>query len=129
MFLYTVVNTLSVSFFIAYGRRENVFSDSVVTEIQRRGFRCSCKCYCTIHRHAVPGVQCIRVDTKYWDSVRLTLREEAEDNVIRVFLPRHYGATISDEDMAALNNHRIQYYLSYKGKSATTNRTMLQIDM
>ena len=70
-----------------------------------------------------------RMDTKYGESVRLTLREEAEDNVIRVFLPRHYGTTITEEDMAATNNHRIQYYLSYKGKSATSNRPMLRIDV
>ena len=76
-----------------------------------------------------PVLHCERVDTKYGESVHLTLREEAEDNVIRVFLPRHYGATITDEDMAAINNHRIQYYLSYKGKSATSNRPMLQIDV
>ncbi len=50
----------------------------------------------------------------------LTLREEAVDNVMR-----HYGATIMDEDMSARNNHMIQYYLSYKGKSATSNRPML----
>ena len=76
-----------------------------------------------------PLLDCERVDTKYEMSVRLTLREETEDNVIRVFLPRHYGATITDEDMAAINSRRIQYYLSYKGKSATSNRPMLQIDV
>ena len=55
----------------------------------------------------------------------LTLPEDAEDNIIRVFLPRRYGATISDEDMAAINDHTIQY----KGKSATSNLPMLQIDV
>ena len=62
-------------------------------------------------------------------AVRLTLREDADDNIIRVFLLRHYGAEITDEDMAAINNHTIQYYLTYKGKSATSNRPMLQMDV
>ena len=61
--------------------------------------------------------------------MRLTLREDAGDNVIRVFLPRDYGAAVIDEDMAAINNRTIQYYLTYKGKSATCNRPMLQMDV
>ena len=75
-----------------------------------------------------PVLQCERVDTKYGASVRLTLREDAEDNVIHVLLPRHYGAAITD-DMAAINARTIQYYLTYKGKSATSNRPTLQMDV
>ncbi len=62
-------------------------------------------------------------------AVRVTLREEADDNVFMVFLPCHYGSTITDEDMAAINDRKIQYYLTYKAKSATTNRPMLQMDV
>ena len=80
-------------------------------------------------RTRYPVLGCEWVDTKYGMSMRLTLREEGEDNVTRVFLPRHYCATITDEDMAAINSQRIQYYLSYKGKSVTSNRPMLQIDV
>ncbi len=76
-----------------------------------------------------PVLQCERFDTKYGMSVRLTLREEAEDNVIRVFLPRHYGTTITDQDMAAINARTIQCYLTYKGKSATSDRPMLQMNV
>ena len=76
-----------------------------------------------------PVLYCERVDTKYGPSVRLTLREDAEDNVIRVFLPNHYGASVTDTDMVTINDRTIQYYLTYKGKSATTNRPMLQIDV
>ncbi len=74
-------------------------------------------------------IHCERVDTKYGPSVRLTLREDAEDNMIRVFLPRHYGASITDTDVATINDRKIQYYLTYKGKSATTNLPMLQMDV
>ena len=59
----------------------------------------------------------------------LTIREEAEDNMLRVFLPRHYGSAISEADMAAINNRQIQNYLTYKGKGASSFRPMLQVDV
>ena len=34
-----------------------------------------------------PVLRCDRVGTKYGDAVRLTLREEDDDNIVRVFLP------------------------------------------
>ena len=76
-----------------------------------------------------PVLQCDRVGTKYGDAVRLTLREEDDDNIVRVFLPRHYGSAMSEEDMAAINDKRISYFLTYKGTSASTNRPMLQMDV
>ena len=76
-----------------------------------------------------PVLHCERIGTKYGEAVCLTLRDESEDNLIRVFPPHHYGTTITDEDMAAINNRQIQYYLTYKGKSATSDRPMLQIDV
>ena len=76
-----------------------------------------------------PVLHCERMETKYGEVVRLTLREEAHDIIIRVFLPLRYGATIMDEDVAAINDQKIQYYLSYKGKSAASNIPMLQIDV
>ena len=51
-----------------------------------------------------PVLHCDRIGTKYGEAVCLTLREEAEDNVIRVFLPRHYGMTFTEEDVAAINS-------------------------
>ena len=42
-----------------------------------------------------PVMHCDLIGTKYGDAVRLTIREEAEDNIVRVFLPRHYGSAIS----------------------------------
>ena len=70
-------------------------------------------------------IHCDRVDTKNGDAVRLTLREEDDDNIVRVFLPRHYGSEIAEDDMTAINNQRIKYYLTYKTKSTSTDRPML----
>ena len=76
-----------------------------------------------------PVLQCDRVSTKYGGAVRLTLREEDDDNIVRGFLPRHYGSAMSEEDMAAINGRRITYFLIYKGPGASTNRPMLQMDV
>ena len=62
-----------------------------------------------------PVLHCDRIGTKYGDAVHLTLREDAEDNVIRVFLPRHYGMTITDEDMADIIADRLNTTLRTKG--------------
>ena len=43
-----------------------------------------------------PVLHCERVETKYGVVVHVTLREEADDNVFMVFLPRQYAATITD---------------------------------
>ena len=76
-----------------------------------------------------PVLHCDRVGTKYGDAVRLTLREEEDDNIVRVFLPRHYGSAISEEDVAAINTQRQKYFLTYKGNSAATGRPVLQMDV
>ena len=76
-----------------------------------------------------PVIHCDRVGTKYGDAVRLTLREEDDDNIVRVFLPRHYGSTISEDDVAAINKQRLKYFLTYNGNSASTVRSMLQMDI
>lgn len=73
-------------------------------------------------------LHCERVETKYGMSVRVTLHEEADDNVM-VFLPRHYDTKITDEFTAAIYSLTNQCYLTYKGKSATSNCPMLQKDV
>ena len=75
-----------------------------------------------------PVLHCDRVGTRYGDAVRLTLREEEDDNIVRVFLPRHYGSAIT-EDVAAINTRRQSYFLTYKGNSAATGRPVLQMDV
>ena len=71
-------------------------------------------------------IYCDRVGTNYGDAVRLTFRAE-DDNIVRVFLPRHYGSTFSEDDVAAINTQRHKYYLTYKGNSASSGRPMLQM--
>ena len=63
-----------------------------------------------------PVIHCDRIGMKYGDAVRLTIREDDDDNMLRGFLPRHYGSAISEEYTTAINSRKIQYYLTYKGK-------------
>ena len=49
--------------------------------------------------------------------------------MVRDFLPRHYGSAISEADMTAINSRQILYYLTYKGKSVSSYRPMLQMDV
>ena len=74
-------------------------------------------------------MHCDRVGTNYGDAVRLTLREEDDDNIVRVLLPRHYSSAISEDDVAAINTQRHMYYLTYKGNSVSTGHPMLQMDV
>ena len=73
-------------------------------------------------------MHCDHGGTNYGDAMRLKLREE-NDNIVRVFLPRHYGSAILEDDVVAINTQRHKYYLTYKGNSAATGRPMLQMDV
>ena len=66
---------------------------------------------------------------KYGDAVRLTLRKEEDDNIVRVFLPHHYGSAFSEDDVVSINTQQHKYFLIYKANSAATGRPMLQMDV
>ena len=115
---------------IAYGGRKSFFFHISLTQKFKDAVSVGAVNITSLYTGTrYPVLHCVRVSTKYGEVVRLTLREDAEDNIIRGFLPRHYGAAIIDEDMAALNNRQIQYYLSYKGKNATSNSPMLLMNV
>ena len=75
-----------------------------------------------------PVVYCERVETKYGPAICLSVREE-DANIVKVFLPRRYGDTFTDEDVSAINERSVQYFLSYKGKSLASKSAILQIDV
>lgn len=76
-------------------------------------------------RYPVLHADC--VETNYGQSILLTIREN-EDN-IKVFLPRRYSAVFPDEDFAVINGQALQYYLTYMGKSFSSNSYILKIDL
>ena len=75
-----------------------------------------------------PVIYCEGAETKYRPAVCLAVKEE-DGKVVKVFLPRRYGDAFMDEDVSAINERWVQYYLSYKGKSLATNSPILQIDV
>ena len=122
-----MVNTLSVSLSLTVGvhtffsRHTQKFKDVV------SGAAVDVTSLYTGTRY--PVLHCEREGTKYGMSVHVSLCEEADENGSMVFLPRQYATTITDEDISTINSHAIQYYLTYKRKSATSNRPMLQMDV
>jgi hypothetical protein len=50
-----------------------------------------------------PVLRAESVDTKYGQSILLTIRE-SEDHPLKVFLPRRYSLCLSDEDIVAITN-------------------------
>ena len=75
-----------------------------------------------------PVVYCERVETKYGSAVCLAVREE-DANIVKVFLPRRYGDAFTDQDVSAINERSVQYYLSYKGKSLASKAAILHMDV
>ena len=75
-----------------------------------------------------PVLHAERVETKYGTSVRLTIRE-ADENNVKLFLPRRYSEIFTDDDLAEINNQTVHYYLIYKGKSSANNSFIIQFEV
>jgi hypothetical protein len=73
-----------------------------------------------------PVLRAESVDTKYGLSI-LTIRE-SEDHCVRVFLPRLYSQSFSDENAATVNEQTVYYRLIYKGLASNSRSCILQIE-
>lgn len=67
-----------------------------------------------------------RVTTKYGPSVLLTITIGPSDSV-QVFLPTSYSNVNTDDDIAAINNRRVQLHLVYKRTCTHTHSYMLRL--
>ena len=74
-----------------------------------------------------PVLHTERVEMKYGTSVQLTIRE-AEENIVKMFLPCRYSEIFTDEDMADINK-TMQYYLIYEGNISANNSFLLQFEV
>ena len=82
MYLYTgCAYVISLSLSLSVG--VHPFSDGLITEIKGRSVGSAVNFTALYMGTRYPVLHCERVDTKYGESVRLTLREDAEDNIIR----------------------------------------------
>ena len=47
------------------------------------------------------------VQTKYGEPILMTLQAESPHTIVKVFLPRRYGALFGDDDLSAINDKTI----------------------
>jgi len=69
-----------------------------------------------------------RVQTKYGETVLVTLRAESPQTFLKVFLPRRYGVLFSDEELRHINEKTISLSLKYRGTNTATNSYILEIE-
>jgi hypothetical protein len=55
--------------------------------------------------------------------------DEEDGNIIEVFLQKRYGYAVEDTDITDILTKRLQYYLTYKGKSSASQALILQIEL
>ena len=67
-----------------------------------------------------------RMQTKNGISIHLTIKMTSTDSV-RVFLPRHFTLTFSDDDIDTINNGMIKINLIFHGIREKTNAYMLSL--
>ena len=68
-----------------------------------------------------------RLDTKYGDSVLLTILEFGE-NPVSVFLPKRYTGVFTDDDIDRINSKRTKLHLIYKGTCEKIRAYKLEIE-
>jgi hypothetical protein len=67
-----------------------------------------------------------RSDTRYGPAVLLTIRETV-NSLKKVFLPRRYGAVITDDDISHINSGQKKVCLIYKGICPQTKGHLIDI--
>ena len=74
-----------------------------------------------------PITRARRMDTKYGESVLLTILGD-DGNSVRVFLPKRYTAAITDDDIDLINSKRVALCIIYNGTCEKTKAYKLEID-
>jgi hypothetical protein len=69
-----------------------------------------------------------RVTTRFGDSMLLSIRDVATDQMCKVFLPQRYTAVFKDDDVLAINDGFAVWNLISKGKSPGSNAYQLAIE-
>jgi hypothetical protein len=67
------------------------------------------------------------IATKFGDSILLSLRD-AEQALVKVFLPRRFCGAFTEEHLEAINRGTLSLRLVYKGKSAQSGMHLLAIE-
>jgi len=75
-------------------------------------------------KYPIIGVE--RITTKFGPTVLMHIKEQPS-KVMKVYLPKRYSATISD-DIELINSRKISLNLLYKGTCEKTNSYILAIE-
>jgi hypothetical protein len=67
-----------------------------------------------------PIVLAAKVKTRYGPSIVLTLRDDEESKVLKVFLPSGYYSLFSDADIDVINSQSVKYSFVYRGRNEKT---------
>jgi hypothetical protein len=67
-----------------------------------------------------PILLAARVKTRYGPSIVLTLRNEEEGGIAKVFLPNRYDSLFSDTDIDVIISQTVQYFFVYRGRNEKT---------
>jgi hypothetical protein len=69
-----------------------------------------------------------RVMTRFGESMLLSIRDIATDQLSKVFLPQRYTAVFKDDDVLAINDGFAVWHLISKGISPGSNAYQLAIE-
>jgi hypothetical protein len=68
-----------------------------------------------------------KVKTRYGPSIVLTLGDEEESKVLKVFLPSRYDSLFLDADIDVINSQTVQYSFVYRGRHENTRAFIITI--
>jgi hypothetical protein len=74
-----------------------------------------------------PIVLAAKVKTRFGPSIVLTLRDDEESKVLKVFLPSRYYSLFSDVDIDVINSQTVHYSFVYRGRHEKTRAFIITI--
>ena len=75
-----------------------------------------------------PIVKAERVTTRFGESILLCIQNSITLNLFKIFLPKRYAETFTDDDFNAINSEKVKLNLIYTGMCAQTKSFNLAIE-
>lgn len=75
-----------------------------------------------------PIIKAERVTTSFRESILLCIQNSITFNLFKIFLPKIYAETFTDDDLNAINTEKVKLNLIYTGMCAQTKSFNLAIE-
>jgi len=75
-----------------------------------------------------PVIKAERVTTRFGESILLCIQNSTTLNHFKIFLPKRYAETFTDDDLNAINTEKVKLNLIYKGMCDQTKSFNLAIE-